>query len=67
MICLAMQAGPFIFPIENLNQAFGEDSFQIPHQDDVILAMEINPAGIAVFRVLALHFGSLLGVENLVQ
>lgn len=60
MICLAMQAGPIIFPIENLNQAFGEDSFQIPHQDDVILAMEINPAAIASSRVRTLQFSGSL-------
>ena len=43
------------------------DVYKRQQQDNVVLAMEINPAGIAVFRVLALHFGSLLGVENLVQ
>ena len=58
---------PLIGTIEAFNEPFGQESFKIAHQDDIILAVEVNPAAIALPGISALGFTGLIAVENIIQ
>ena len=47
---------PLIFSVKQFYQPLGKDSFQVPQQYDVILAMIVYPALITFFGVLTLNF-----------
>ena len=46
---------PLIWSIEFLDESFGQKSFHVAKEDNVILAVEVNPAAVAVLGMLALH------------
>ena len=58
---------PLIRPIESFNYLFGYEAFKVAHQDDVILAMEINPATVTLPGVSALSERISLTVENIIE
>ena len=58
---------PLIRAIESFNYLFGYEAFKVAHQDDVILAMEINPATVTLPGVSALSERISLTVENIIQ
>lgn len=58
---------PLIWTIESFNDPFGQKSLEVAHQNDVILAVEVNPAPITLSGISALGFASLIAVENIIQ
>jgi hypothetical protein len=44
-----------IWSIKPLDESFGQKSFHVAKEDNVILAVEVNPAAVAVLGMLALH------------
>ena len=60
-------ACPLIFAVEPFYHLLGDDFLEVAQQDDIILTMEVNPAGVAVFGILALHMGCLARIEYLIQ
>ncbi len=58
---------PLIRAIESFNYLFGYEAFKVAHQDDVILAMEINPATVTLPGISALSERISLTVENIIQ
>ncbi len=58
---------PLIGTIELFNEPFGQKSLEVAYQDDVILAVEINPAAITLPGISALGFTGLIAVENIIQ
>ena len=60
-------ACPLIFAVEPFYHSLGKDFLEVAQQDDVILAMEVNPAGIAALGMLALYMDGLARVKYLVQ
>ena len=58
---------PLIWTIESFNYLFGYEAFKVAHQDDVILAMEINPATVTLPGVSALSERTSMTVEDFVQ
>ncbi len=53
-ICLFCVCRPLIPTVELFNESFGQQSLKVAHEDNVILAMEINPTVVAVTGVMAL-------------
>ena len=53
-------AGPLIFPVKQLYQAFWQYFFQASQQDNVILPVIVDPALITRFGVLTLDLAGLL-------
>ena len=41
---------PLIRAVELLDEPFGQQSLEVAHEDDVILAVEVNPAVVTVMR-----------------
>lgn len=58
---------PLIRTIESFNYLFGYEAFKVAHQDDVILAVEVNPAAVALLGVSALSERTVMTVEDFVQ
>ena len=60
-------ACPLIFAVEPFYHFLGDDILEVAQQDDIILTMEVNPAGIAILGILALHMRCLARIEYLIQ
>ena len=58
---------PLVWTIEMLDKSFGHQTLQIAEENDVILAMKIDPTTVAVFGIVALHLARSLAVENLIE
>ena len=58
---------PLIGTIESFNECFWQQTLEVAHQDDVIFAMEVNPASVALHGIPALGFAGLIAVENIIQ
>ena len=58
---------PLIGAIESFNEPFWQQTLEVAHQDDVIFAVEVNPAAITLPGIPALGFTSLIAVENIIQ
>ena len=58
---------PLVWAIELLNEPFGQKSFKVSHENNVILAVEVNPTVVAVLRVVALCLAGCRAVENLIE
>ena len=67
MISGAWIIRPLVWSIEFLYELFGQKSFHVTKEDDVIFAMEVDPAAVAVLGILALRLARLGGVEYLVE
>ena len=64
---VVLVACPLIFAVEPFYHLLGDDFLEVAQQDDVILAMEIDPAGVAVLGILALYMSGLARIEYLIQ
>ena len=58
---------PQIRPVKLFYEPFGQQSLKVSHEDDVVLAMEVDPAVVTVTRVVALSLTGRCTVENLVK
>ena len=58
---------PLIGTIESLNEPLGQKSLEVAHQDDIILAVEVNPAPVTLPGIPALGVTGLIAVENIIQ
>ena len=67
MIGLLGVCRPLIWAVELLNKPLGQQSLEVAHEDDVILTVEVNPALIAAFGILALGLTCRCTVEYLVE
>ena len=50
-----------------LDKSFGQQTLQIAEEDDIILAVEVNPTVVAVFGIVTLRQTRSLAVENLIE
>ena len=67
MISYARVISPLIRPVELFDETFREQSLQIAKEDNVIFAMKVYPATVAVPRILALCLTRLIAVENIIK
>ena len=58
---------PLVCAIEFLNKALGQKALKVSHENDVIFAVEVNPAVVAVLGIMALRLAGCHAVENLVE
>jgi hypothetical protein len=58
---------PLIGTIESFNECFWKQTLEVAHQDDVIFAVEVNPAAVALLGVSALSERTIMTVEDFVQ
>ena len=58
---------PLIRAVEFLDEPFGQQPLEVADEDDVVLAMEVDPAVVAVVGVVALSLTGRCAVENLVK
>ena len=58
---------PLIWAIKLFNEPFWEESFQISHKDDVVLAMKVDPTIIAMMGIVALCLTGFPAIENLIE
>ena len=59
--------GPLIWAVELLNKRLGQKSLHVAKEDDVVLAVEVDPAVVAVLRIVALRLAGSHAIENLVE
>ncbi len=50
-----------------LDKSFGQQTLQIAEEDDVILAVEVDPTVVAVSGIMTLRLTRCLAVENLIE
>ena len=67
MISCAWVIRPLIGAVELLNEALGQKALKVSHENDVIFAVEVNPAAVAVFRVVALSLAGCRAIEDIVE
>ena len=67
MISCAWIFCPLVWSIELLNESFGQKSLHVAKEDNVVLAMEVNPTAVASSGILALRLTRLRAVENLIE
>ena len=67
MIGCSRVFSPLVCAIEFLNKALGQKALKVSHENDVIFAVEVNPAAIAVLGIMALRLAGCHAVENLVE
>ncbi len=58
---------PLIRSIEPLNDPFGQQALEIAHEDDVILAVEVDPTVVALPGIPTLGLTSQRAIENIIQ
>lgn len=58
---------PLIRSIDSFNETFGQQALEIAHEDDVVLAVEVDPAVVALPRIPALGLTSQRAIENIIQ
>ena len=58
---------PLVWTIEMLDKSFGHQTLQIAEENDVILAVEVDPTVVTVPGVVTLHLTRCLAVENLIE
>ncbi len=66
-ICLFRVCRPLVWSVELFNKPFGQQPLKVAHEDDVVLAVEVDPAVVAVTGVVALRLAGRCTVENLVK
>ena len=67
LICLLGICLPLILAVELLNEPLGQQTLEVAHQDDVVLAVEVDPAVVTLLGVLALSLARLAAIEDLVE
>ena len=67
MISNAGVVGPLIRSIESFNDPFGQQALEIAHEDDVVLAVEVDPTPVALPGIPTLSLTSLRAIENIIQ
>ena len=67
MISCARVFRPLIWAVKLLYESFGQKSLHVAKEDDVVLAVEVNPTAVAVLRVVALRLAGSHAVEDLVE
>lgn len=67
MICRARVFRPLVWTVELLNEPLGQQSLHVAKEDDVVFAVEINPAVVAVLGIVALGLTGCHAIENLVK
>ena len=58
---------PLIWAIEPLNKPLGQKAFKVSQENDVIFAVEVNPAVVAVLGIMALRLAGCCAIEDLVE
>ena len=51
MISYVWVFSPLVRSVELLDEAFGQQSLYVTNEDDVILAMEVDPAAVTVLGI----------------
>ena len=54
-ICLLRVCRPLVLAVKLFDEPLGQQSLKVSHEDDVVLAVEVNPAVVAVVGVVALR------------
>ena len=67
MICRARVFRPLVWAVELLNEPLGQQSLHVAKEDDVIFAVEVDPAVVAVLGIVALGLTGCHAIENLVE
>ena len=67
MIGLLGVCRPLIWAVELLNEPLGQQSLHVAKEDDVIFAVEVDPAVVAVLGIVALGLTGCHAIENLVK
>ena len=60
-------ARPLIMSVEDLHELFRKEPLEVTHKNNIVLAVEVNPAAIAFLGILALGIGCLAGIKYFVQ
>ena len=58
---------PLVWAVEMLDKSFGQQTLQIAEEDDVILAVEVDPTVVAVPGIMTLRLTRCLAIENLIE
>ena len=58
---------PLIWAVEFLNKLFGQDSLKVSHEDDVVFAVEVYPAVVAIHGIVALRLAGFRAVEDVIE
>ena len=64
---LGLAVAPLVFAVEPLHHALGHDALEVADEDDVVLAVEVDPAAVALLLVLTLELAAGSAVEYLVE
>ena len=67
VICCARVFCPLIWAVELLNEPLGQQSLHVAKEDDVVLAVEVNPAAVAVLRIVALRLAGCPAIEDFIK
>ena len=67
MICRARVFRPLVWAVELLNEPLGQQSLHVAKEDDVIFAVEVDPAVVAVLGIVTLCLAGCRAVEDLVE
>ena len=67
MIGCARVFRPLVWAVELLNKRLGQNSLHVAQEDDVVLAVEVDPAVVAVLRIVSLRLAGSHAIENLVE
>ena len=59
--------GPLIRSIESFNELFGHQALEIANEDNVVLAVEVDPTVVALPGIPTLGFTSQRAIENIIQ
>lgn len=58
---------PLIRSIELFNEPFGQQTLEIAHEDDVVFAVEVDPAVVALPGIPTLGLTGQRAIENIIQ
>ena len=66
-VCSTLVTGPTVGTVKEFDERFGQNALEVAQQNDVVFAVVVDPAAVALVRVAALNAVGAVRVENLVE
>ena len=67
MICRARIFRPLVWAVELLDEPLGQQSLHVAKEDDVVFAVEVDLAAVAVLGMVALRLAGCRAVEDVIE
>lgn len=58
---------PLVVAVNGFDETFGQQTFEVAEEDDIVLAVKVEPTGIAQMGIVALSMDGFLSVKDVIK